>query len=78
MRADGYRASLQSGSLMLARLSRGDVLAGTTQCGSCRMQMEEGAQKPTLHPAKLLAIAAGLLPEPARLFRKPNRGLLSE
>ncbi|MBX9654004.1 FAD-binding protein [bacterium] len=77
MRVDSYKSSLQSGSAMLARLSRGDVLAGTTQCGSCRMQMEEGSLKPTLHPAKLLAVAVGLVDNPAKLFRKPNRGLLS-
>jgi FAD/FMN-containing dehydrogenase/Fe-S oxidoreductase len=77
MRADGFEASFRAGRPMLARLAQGDLLAGTTQCGSCRMQMEQGARKPTLHPAKLLAVAHGLVENPRRLFAPLERGLLS-
>ena len=31
------------------------IACGATECSSCRLQMEQGAPKPTLHPLKLLA-----------------------
>jgi hypothetical protein len=34
-----------------------------TECSTCKMQMEHVANKPTLHPIKLLALAYGLMPE---------------
>jgi len=37
--------------------------AGTTECSACKMQMEQGTSKPTIHPLKLLAMAYGLMPE---------------
>lgn len=77
MRADQFASSLKSGSALLGRLARGDLLAGTTQCGACRMQMEQGAGKPTVPTAKLLAASFGLVDRPDRLFRRPNRGLIA-
>jgi FAD/FMN-containing dehydrogenase/Fe-S oxidoreductase len=77
MRADGFDASLRAGRAMLERLSQGDILAGTTQCGSCRMQMEQGSRKPTVHPVKLLALSHGLVPQPQWMFRPIERGILS-
>jgi hypothetical protein len=42
--------------------------AGATECSACKLQMEQGTQKPTIHPVKLLALAYGLMPEVAELF----------
>ena len=38
------------------------VLFGSTECSTCRLQMEDGAGKRTLHPAQYLALAYGLMP----------------
>ena len=59
-----YRASLRAGLGLVSAL-RGDVTAGATECTACRIQMEQGTTKPTVHPIKLLAKAYGLLPGPA-------------
>jgi Fe-S oxidoreductase len=49
----------------------GDLTIGTTECSSCKLQMEQGTTTPTLHPLKLLALAYGLMPE-VRQHLKPN------
>ena len=77
LRADRHAESLRSGAAMLARLGASDVHAGTTQCGSCRMQMEEATGKSSPHPAKLMAIAYGLVADPTRLFQPARGGLLA-
>jgi len=61
---------------MLAELERPLVLFGSTECGSCRMQMEDGAGKRTLHPAQYLALAYGLLPAVHRRLAEPFRELV--
>jgi FAD/FMN-containing dehydrogenase/Fe-S oxidoreductase len=61
-----YHLSLEAGRPMLDQLRRPKVLAGSSECSACRMQMEEGTGKRTLHPAQYLAIAYGLMPELAR------------
>jgi hypothetical protein len=50
--------------------------AGTTECSSCKIQMEQGAGKPTIHPVKLLALAYGLMPEIADLLSAPVEELV--
>ena len=39
------------------------VQYGATECSACKMQMEQGTTKPTLHPLKILALAYGIMPE---------------
>jgi FAD/FMN-containing dehydrogenase/Fe-S oxidoreductase len=58
-----YRASLRMGLGLVSAL-RGSVAAGVTECSACRLQMEQGTTKPTIHPVKLLAKAYGLLDGP--------------
>jgi hypothetical protein len=41
---------------------------GTTECSACRLQMEQGTAKATIHPLKLLALSYGLMPELSRLL----------
>lgn len=38
--------------------------AGCSECNFCKMQMEQGADKPTIHPLKFLAYAYGLIDDP--------------
>jgi Fe-S oxidoreductase len=59
-----YRTSLRVG-LGLVSAMRGGVTAGATECSACRIQMEQGTTKPSVHPVKLLARAYGMLPGPA-------------
>jgi len=70
-----YRASLRAGLKLLAKLRDPNIQAGVTECSACKMQMEQGAAKPTIHPIKLLALSYGLLPEIAGLMsmRQPRR-----
>ncbi len=61
--AKNYATSLAAGRPMLTELARPGLLFGSTECSACRMQMEEGSGKRTLHPAQYLALAYGLLPD---------------
>ncbi len=56
---------------MLEELSRPGVLFGSTECSTCRLQMEDGGGKRTLHPVQYLALAYGLLPELGRRLHTP-------
>jgi len=60
-----YRTSLRVGLGLMSAMRAGGIEAGATECSSCRIQMEQGTDKPTVHPLKLLAKAYGLLPGPA-------------
>jgi Fe-S oxidoreductase len=62
LRADSYALSLSAGRAMLQELARPRVLLGSTECSTCRLQMEDGSGKRTLHPAQYLALAYGLMP----------------
>lgn len=76
LRANGFQASLTAGEPMLRRLSQPDIHFGMTQCGACRMQMEQGSGKRTLHPAHWFAVAYGLVRRPERLFQAPDPSLV--
>ena len=70
-----FRDSIRIGWGLISRMRAGDLVAGVTECSSCRMQMEQGTETPTLHPIKLLALAYGLMPEIRRRL-KPSRNKL--
>ncbi len=76
LKAENYAVSLAAGRPMLEELRRPRVLFGSTECSTCRLQMEEGSGKRTLHPAQYLALAYGLLPGVAQRLREPIRGLV--
>lgn len=78
LKARNHAASLRAGQPMLDELARPRVLYGSTECGSCRMQMQDGSGKRTLHPIQYLALAYGLLPELERKLLQPLRPLLSD
>ena len=71
-----YRTSLRAGLKLISRLRDPNFQAGTTECSTCKMQMEQGTTKPTIHPLKLLALAYGLMPEVARLLTSPGQELI--
>ncbi len=76
VKSANYELSRQAGQGMLTELRRPKNLFGSTECSSCRMQMEDGAQKRTLHPAQYLALAYGLIPEVAGRLGEPIRELV--
>ena len=76
LKAANYAVSLTAGRPMLEEMARPRVLFGSTECSTCRMQMEDGAGKRTLHPVQYLALAYGLMPELAARLKKPIRGLV--
>ena len=67
--SSNYKTSIAAGKPMLLELARPHNSFGSTECGSCRVQMEDVARKRTLHPVQFLALAYGLLPEIAHRLR---------
>lgn len=63
MRRENYRASLRIGWGLIQALRQPHLQVGATECSTCKMQMEQGTSKPSIHPIKLLALAYGLMPE---------------
>ncbi len=63
LRRENYRASLRAGWGLISAMRDPAIQFGTTECSSCKMQMEQGTTKPTIHPLKILALAYGLMPE---------------
>ncbi len=70
-----YRASLRIGWGLIGRLRDPNIQAGTTECSACKIQMEQGTNKPTIHPLKLLALSYGLMPQFAPLLTNPGKEL---
>lgn len=67
-----YRKSLRAGWELISTLRHTKITSGTTECSACKMQMEQGTKKPTLHPLKLLAHAYGFLPDLQERMHTPN------
>lgn len=59
---ENFNSSIQIGRKLIHRMREGAVDFGTTECFSCKMQMEQGTTTPTVHPLKLMALSYGLLP----------------
>ncbi len=64
--------SLRAGRGLHNRLRDPDIELGSTECCTCRMQMEQGLTKRTLHPMKLLALSYGLNPSLRRHVLEPK------
>ena len=73
---DNYRASLRAGIELISTVRNGAFQIGTTECSTCKMQMEQGSAKPTVHPIKLLALSYGLMPEIETLVRTAGTDLV--
>jgi FAD/FMN-containing dehydrogenase/Fe-S oxidoreductase len=76
IKAVNYRASLRVARGLLHRIREADFQAGTTECCTCKMQMEQGTTKPTIHPIKLLAYAYGLMPQIRDLLTTRGKDLI--
>ena len=58
-----FKTSIRIGWDLISRMRSDDLTIGSTECSSCKFQMEQGTTTPTLHPLKLMALAYGLMPE---------------
>ena len=63
LKRKNYRASLRAGWGLISALREQSIQLGATECSSCKIQMEQGTTKPTMHPLKVLALAYGLMSE---------------
>jgi FAD/FMN-containing dehydrogenase/Fe-S oxidoreductase len=70
-----YRNSLRAGWGLIRALRDPAIDLGTTECSACKMQMEQGTAKPTIHPLKVLAFAYGLMPEIDKLLTARSQEL---
>ncbi len=73
---ENYRESLRAGLPLITAMRTGHFTAGTTECSTCKIQMEQSTTKPTIHPVKILALAYGLMPELRHLLDSPSRDLV--
>ncbi len=75
MRKQTYRTSLRVGWGLISKMQETTAQIGSTECTSCKLQMEQGIDKPTIHPLALLAFAYGKLPEVRGWIQSRNEGL---
>jgi Fe-S oxidoreductase len=73
---ENYRASLRAGRELISTVRDGPFQIGTTECSTCKMQMEQGTTKPTIHPIKLIALAYGIMPDIRELVRSAGKPLV--
>jgi FAD/FMN-containing dehydrogenase/Fe-S oxidoreductase len=78
LKASNHQLSLNAGQPMLDQLRRPRSLVGSTECSACRLQLEEGTGKRTLHPAQYLALSYGLMPEIYKHLTEPAHELVLE
>ncbi len=71
-----YNQSLRMGLQLINAMRSPGIVAGTTECSTCKIQMEHGTTKPTVHPVKILALAYGLMPELNDLFNRRGEELV--
>lgn len=76
LKQENFRASLRAGWGLISSLRHAAIQAGTTECSACKLQMEQGTNKPTIHPLKLLAHSYGLAPDVAALVTAHNEELV--
>jgi Fe-S oxidoreductase len=76
VKRENYRASLRAGLELISTIRHGSFRIGTTECSTCKMQMEQSSTKPTVHPIKLLALAYGVMPEVAQQTKAGRRKTL--
>lgn len=56
---ENYRNSLRAGWGLISAVRDPEIVVGVTECSACKLQMEQGTTKATVHPLKILALAYG-------------------
>ncbi len=62
LRQKNYRNSLRIGWPLITTMRKHTAQVAATECSACKMQIEHGSGRVTLHPLKLLAYAYGRMP----------------
>jgi len=75
LKQENYRKSLRIGWPLISTMQQTQAQFGSTECSTCKLQMEQGTDKPTLHPIAILAYAYGQLPEVKTWMDQRNQGL---
>ncbi|MDD3588320.1 MAG: 4Fe-4S dicluster domain-containing protein, partial [Thermoguttaceae bacterium] len=65
-----HKMTLKLGMPLTLALRDSAIAVGSTECNSCKLQLEQRIDKPILHPVKILAYAYGLMPELGPLLAK--------
>ncbi|MEZ6104272.1 MAG: anaerobic glycerol-3-phosphate dehydrogenase subunit C [Pirellulaceae bacterium] len=76
LKSQHYRSSLRAGWPLISAMREPMIQAGATECSACKMQMEQGTTKPTIHPLKIMALAYGIMPELETLFTRRSEELI--
>ena len=71
-----YRTSLRIGRSLISTMKETPAQLGATECTACKLQMEQGTTKPTIHPIAMLAYAYGRMPQLATWFSSRTEGLI--
>ncbi len=71
-----FRTSIRIGWPLLSTMKGTSAQFGTTECTSCKLQMEQATTKPTVHPIAVLAYAYGRMPQLAGWFTSRNEGIV--
>lgn len=74
--AANFQQSIEIGAELIREMQTIDAVAGVTDCSACRMQMEQAATIPTIHPIKLLALSYGLMPRLSDRLKSRPSGLV--
>ena len=77
LKSKNYVRSLKMGFGLINAVRDSTIVAGSTECSTCKIQMEQGTVKPTIHPIKILARAYGLMPELNDLFQRRSEELVT-
>lgn len=76
LKKENYRTSLRIGWNLISTMQQSTAQIGSTECSSCKLQMEQAVPTPTLHPIAILAYAYGRVPEVAKWMQSRQDGLL--
>ena len=74
---ENYRNSLRAGWGLISAIRDPKLTAGVTECSACKLQMEQGTTKPTLHPLKILALAYGIMGNAEELLNSHGEELVA-
>ncbi len=74
LQRNNFRTSLRIGWPLVSTMKGTSAQFGTTECTSCKLQMEQATTKPTVHPIAVMAYAYGRMPQFAAWFSGRNEG----
>jgi FAD/FMN-containing dehydrogenase/Fe-S oxidoreductase len=74
MQRKNFRTSIRIGRELIRSVRNSTAQMGVTECVACKLQMEQGTTKPTVHPIALLSYSYGRMPELEAWFTSQNSG----